>query len=75
MMKCMGKQIQIRIYPDGKIESQTVNIKGKTCLKYIKLLESLLDSKVVDSEFTSEYYETSNILENIETLKVKYNNE
>lgn len=67
----MGKQIQIRIYPDGKIESQTVNIKGKTCLKCIKLLESLLDAKVVDSEFTSEYYETSNILEEIEILKLK----
>lgn len=53
----MGKQIKIRIYPDGKIESQTVNIKGKSCLKYIQSLESLLDAKVIDSEFTSEYYE------------------
>lgn len=67
----MGKQIRIRIYPDGRIESQTVNIKGKTCLKYIKPLESLLDAKVVDSEFTSEYYETTNILEEIEILKLK----
>ena len=53
----MGKQIKIRIYPDGKIESQTVNIKGKSCLKYIQSLESLLDAKVIDSEFTNEYYE------------------
>ena len=67
----MGKQIQIRINPDGKIESRTINIKGKSCLKYIKPLESLLDAKVVDSEFTNEYYETSNILEEIEILKLK----
>lgn len=53
----MGKQIKIRIYPDGKIESQTVNIKGKSCLKYIQSLESLLDAKVIDSKFTIEYYE------------------
>ena len=53
----MGKQIRIRIYPDGKIESQTVNIKGKSCMKYIQALEFLLDAKVIDSEFTNEYYE------------------
>lgn len=65
----MGKQIKIRIYPDGKIESQTVNIKGKSCLKYIQPLESLLDANVIDSEFTSEYHEimeTNSIAEKIE---------
>lgn len=67
----MGKQIKIRIYPDGKIESQTVNIKGKSCLKYIQPLESLLEAKIVDSEFTSEYYEVNNMIEETEVLKVK----
>ena len=65
----MGKQIKIRIYPDGKIESQTVNIKGKSCLKHIKSLESLLEAKVIDSEFTSEYYEimeNNTVEENVE---------
>lgn len=66
----MGKQIKIRIYPDGKIESQTVNIKGKSCLKYIQPLESLLEAKIVDSEFTSEYYEVNNMIEETEVLKV-----
>lgn len=66
----MGKQIEIRIYPDGKIESQTVNIKGKSCLKYIQPLESLLEAKIVDSEFTNEYYEVNNMIEETDVLKV-----
>ena len=53
----MGKQITIRIYPDGKVESKTQNIKGKACLKYIKPLEQMLEAQVVDSQFTSEYHE------------------
>ena len=65
----MGKQIKIRIYPDGKIESQTVNIKGKSCLKYIQPLESLLE-KIVDSEFTHEYYEVNNLIEETEVIKI-----
>lgn len=54
----MAKQIQIRIFPDGHIETVTKNIKGKQCLKYLQPLEQLLDAQVTDSEFTSEYYET-----------------
>ena len=53
----MAKQIQIRIFPDGHIETVTKNIKGKQCLKYLQPLEQLLDAQVTDSEFTSEYYE------------------
>ncbi len=66
----MGKQIKIRIYPDGKIESQTVNTKGKSCLKYIQPLESLLEAKIVDSEFTHEYYEVNNLIEETEVIKI-----
>lgn len=53
----MKKQIKIRIYPNGKIESVTKNIKGKACLEYLKPLEKLLEARVIDSEFTSEFYE------------------
>ena len=54
----MAKQIKIRIFADGHIEAVTKNIKGKQCLKYLQPLEQMLDAQVVDSEFTSEYYET-----------------
>ncbi len=54
----MVKQIKIRIFPDGKIESETVGIKGKTCLNYIKEIENLTGANVTKSKFTNEYNET-----------------
>lgn len=57
----MSKQIQIRVYPDGKIESKTLGIKGKSCLNYIKEVENLTGSKTVKSEFTKEYYENESV--------------
>lgn len=57
----MEKQIKIRIYPDGRIESETVGIKGKSCLNYIKEVENLTDAKTVKSEFTNEYYESEKV--------------
>lgn len=55
----MAKQIKIRIFPDGTIESETFGIKGKSCLDYIKDIENLAEAKVIKSEFTSEYYQCS----------------
>ncbi len=55
----MAKQIKIRVYPDGRIESETVGIKGKSCLGYIKEIEQLTDAQVIHSEFTEEYYQSS----------------
>lgn len=55
----MTKQIKIRVYPDGRIESETVGIKGKSCLGYIKEIEQLTDAQVIHSEFTEEYYQSS----------------
>ena len=54
----MSKQIKIRVFPDGHIESETVGIKGKACLGYIKEIENLTGGKVVNSAFTQEYNET-----------------
>lgn len=54
----MAKQIKIRVYPDGRIESETVGIKGKSCLNYIKEVENLTGARTVKSEFTHEYNET-----------------
>ncbi len=60
----MKKQIIIKVFPNGKIESQTVNIKGKTCLKYIREIENLANAKTVKSEFTNEYYQNKIYEEN-----------
>jgi hypothetical protein len=70
----MAKQIQIRIFPDGHIETVTKNIKGKQCLKYLQPLEQLLDAQVTDSEFTSEYYESEVEETTSETVNVNNQN-
>ena len=59
----MGK-IVIKIRPDGMIEAETLGIKGKKCKEYMEILEKFLDSKIIDSEYTKEYYE-----EEISTVK------
>lgn len=56
------KQIQLRIYTDGKVQAETQGIKGKACLNYIAVLEQLTGAKTVDSDFTDEYTETEEIL-------------
>ena len=51
----MKKQVTIRVYPDGRKESETHGIKGKDCLKYIKEIEQLTGAKTYSSQFTEEY--------------------
>ena len=58
MVRTMSKQIKIRVYSDGRIESETVGVKGKSCLGYIKEIENLTGAKTVSSQFTQEYHET-----------------
>jgi hypothetical protein len=53
------KRIQIEIGPDGRIFAKTIGIKGNSCLEYITFLEHLLQAKVVDSDYTEEYFETN----------------
>ena len=64
----MKKQVTIRVYPDGRIESETHGIKGKDCLKYIKEIEQLTEAKTYSSQFTEEYRQV--ILTNEVTNKV-----
>lgn len=68
----MGKQLQIRIFPDGRVHAETKNMKGKTCLKYIKTVEEILQARTVDSQFTKEYYEveeSQQYTDNVEVVK------
>lgn len=67
----MDKRLVVQIGLDGKIKAETIGIKGKECLDYIQLLEKLLDAETVDSEFTSEYYETHIQIEEKLTQKVR----
>ncbi|AJD30664.1 DUF2997 domain-containing protein [Clostridium sporogenes] len=61
----MTKQIKLRIYPDGIVQAEVEGIKGEKCTNYIGIIENLLEAKVDDSEYTSEYYEEE-VIENYE---------
>lgn len=53
----MSKKLIIKIKKDGTVEAETKGIKGKKCEDYIKVIEELTDSKAINVEYTSEYYE------------------
>lgn len=57
----MEKQIQVRIFPDGRIEAETKGMKGEECTNYIQLIEEMLRAETVESAYTEEYYETGQI--------------
>ena len=56
----MQKQLKIKLLPNGEIKMETIGIKGKSCLKYVDMLEKLADAKIKSQEFTKEYYEQEN---------------
>ncbi len=57
------KQLKIKIFPDGMVQTETEGIKGKACLNYVKVLEMLTGARAVDSDRTPEYYEQENLME------------
>ena len=65
----MGKQLIIKIKPNGVIESKTVNIHGQACEKYIGIVEKMAEAKVVDSEYTDDFRKTDNLIETETELK------
>lgn len=52
------QQVEVQLFPDGNMRVETHNIKGKKCMKYIELFETLLNAQTTDSAFTEEYYQT-----------------
>lgn len=65
------QQLEIRLFPDGNIRAETHNIKGKQCLKYMELLEALLNARITDSSFTEEYYQTEEMAETLDEMEVR----
>lgn len=70
----MGK-IKIRIYPDGIIQAETNGIKGKKCTDYKKVISNLTGAKIIEEQYTSEYYNQAgnNELEEIRRIKLNGN--
>ncbi|GHU33377.1 hypothetical protein AGMMS50256_25190 [Betaproteobacteria bacterium] len=52
----MSRQIQLRIFPDGKVQAEVLGFRGKKCADYIAILEALLDAEAVDSDYRPEYF-------------------
>ena len=42
----MSKKMKIRLLPNGEIQMETIGVKGKECLNYIKLLQKLANVKI-----------------------------
>ncbi|MGD8191875.1 DUF2997 domain-containing protein [Brevibacillus ginsengisoli] len=57
----MAEKIQIRIFPDGRIQAETKGIKGEKCTDLIPILEKLLNAEAVEAEYTEEFYETEQV--------------
>lgn len=65
------KQLKITLLPNGEIQMQTVGVKGKKCLDYVKMLEVLADARIMKQTLTSEYYEQEENVYNDE-INIQY---
>lgn len=52
----MGRQIKLKLFPDGQVQAEVLGFQGKKCTDYISILEQLLDAEAIDSQRTPEYY-------------------
>lgn len=53
-------KLKITLSPDGEIKMETIGVKGKKCLDYIKLFQKLADVNIKEIKYTDEYNETDN---------------
>lgn len=57
----MAEKVQIRLYPDGRIEAETLGMQGEKCTDVIALLEQLLNAEVVETNLKPEYHEIAEV--------------
>lgn len=54
----MGKKkIIIAIDKQGYVKAEITGAKGAACKEYIKLVEEIVNGKVIDEELTAEFYQ------------------
>lgn len=53
--------MEIRIFPDGKVQGTINGVKGKRCTDYIGLIEQMMGSRVFESHYTPEFYEDAEV--------------
>lgn len=67
----MSKKLKIRLLPNGEIQMETIGVKGKECLDYVKLLQKLVNAKITKTELTDEYYRTETEVTNVENAEIR----
>jgi len=67
----MSKKLIISIDKNGFVSAEVSGAKGKKCLDYIALLEDILEGKMVSKEYTPEYYEQQNLLNEEQHIKTE----
>jgi len=71
-------RINIRIFPDGRVQGDVQGVQGKKCTNYIKIIEDLVDGQTDESDYTEEFYEQETVkqresIEEDDLLKVHGN--
>lgn len=51
------RKLIISIDKDGNVSAEINGVKGPSCKDYEKLIEQLVDGKIIDETLTSEFYE------------------
>lgn len=51
----MAKEFNIRILPDGNIETEVKGIKGASCVDALKFLEIAINGEVKEEKKTDDY--------------------
>jgi len=70
----MAKKMQIKLLPNGEIRMETHGVKGKKCDDYVELFKKLVNARIVDKQYTKEYYETDTLIQedNVEEIRRNY---
>lgn len=62
----MAKKIIFKIEKGGKINAEVKGVGGSKCLDYLDLLQEITEGEIIEQEKTSEYYQTTVIVEESE---------
>ena len=70
----MAKKMQIKLLPNGEIRMETHGVQGKKCDDYVELFKKLVNARIVDKQYTKEYYETDTLIQedNVEEIRRNY---
>lgn len=68
----MSKQVQIRVFPDGRVQAEVQGVKGKACTDYISILEEILNAEILSSSYTPEYYEEQEVVLELQEQQTLY---